>query len=65
MNARLIGNLVQVRVENRGAMLCWGIAEYVTDDGYVGVRQRGGAPLADGGNRLDEFPVSWIRPDKT
>lgn len=37
----------------------FGLAEYVTDDGWIGIRQ----PQA--GNRLDEYPAGRVEFDPT
>jgi hypothetical protein len=56
MNAsKLVGTLVIVSI--KGVEVCFGIAEYLTTDGYFGVRQPGG--------RLDEFAVEFCTPDPT
>jgi hypothetical protein len=46
-----------------GVLVCWGVAEYLTPDGYYGVRQVGGGFA--GCNRLDEFPAACVTPDPT
>jgi hypothetical protein len=51
----LIGCLVLYRYE--GLTIFWGIAEYLTPDGWFGIRQAGG--------RLDEAPASLCEPDPT
>jgi hypothetical protein len=51
----LIGHLVLYRYE--GLTLFWGIAEYLTPDGWFGIRQAGG--------RLDEAPAALCEPDPT
>ena len=40
-----------------GRVSFWGVAEYVTADGWVGIRQVGG--------RLDEAPLSNVQLDFT
>lgn len=50
-----VGWVVQYVVN--GIVSFWGVAEYVTKDGWVGIRQ------ADGG--LDEAPIKLVRYDPT
>lgn len=51
---------VQVpRMDKPGRFECFGIAEYVTADGWVGIRQ------PQHGNRLDEYPVARVEFDPT
>lgn len=51
----LTGSLVVVEIG--GVEVCFGVAEYLTADGWYGVRQPGG--------RLDEFAAELCRPDPT
>lgn len=51
----LVGRTVMYRVD--GVTVFWGQAEYLTRDGWFGIRQHGG--------RLDEAPVALCMADPT
>lgn len=53
LSSSLIGHLVAYRLN--GVTVLWGRAEYLTADGWVGVRQVGG--------RLDECPADLVVAD--
>lgn len=55
MGAELVGHVVQLVVN--GEPVLFGLAEYVTRDGWVGIRGPGG--------RLDEAPLEQVEPDPT
>ncbi len=57
------GGQVTVDVVIGGNAVCFGNAEYLTADNYVGVRQPGGG--LGGRNRLDEFPLEVVFVDPT
>lgn len=57
MQNDMIGQLVQYVF--KGSVVFFGIAEYITKDGFVGIRQ------PHEGNRLDEAPISLVQFDFT
>lgn len=57
MQNDMVGQLVQYMLY--GKIVFFGIAEYITKDGWVGIRQ------PHDGNRLDEAPISLVQFDFT